>query len=37
MLLDETAHAAVETVGWRAPNEQVARVRRALAKAFAPA
>jgi hypothetical protein len=37
MLLDETAHAAVETVGWRAPDEQVARVRRALSRAFAPA
>ena len=37
MLLDETAHAAVETVGWRAPEEQVARVRHALTKAFAPA
>lgn len=37
MLLDETAHAAVETVGWRAPDEQVKRVRQALARAFAPA
>lgn len=37
MLLDETAHAAIETVGWRAPDAQVARVRGALARAFAPA
>lgn len=37
MMLDETAHSAVETVGWRAPDEQVARVRQALSKAFARA
>jgi uncharacterized protein with PIN domain len=37
MLLDESAHAAVETIGWRAPDRQVARVREALSKAFAPA
>lgn len=37
MLLDETAHAAVETIGWRAPDAQVARVRHALSRAFAPA
>lgn len=36
MLLDETAHAAIETVGWCAPDEQVAPIRRALASAFAP-
>lgn len=37
MLLDERAHAAVETVGWRAPDVQVARLRQALASAFASA
>ncbi|PZR30898.1 hypothetical protein [Caulobacter segnis] len=37
MLLDEAAHDEVETVGWRAPDSQVAGIRRALAKAFAPA
>jgi len=37
MLLDETAHAAVQTVGWRAPDAQVARVRNALGRAFATA
>ena len=37
MILDETAHAAVETVGWRAPDGQVARIRQALAQAFAAA
>lgn len=36
MLLDEAAHEAVETIGWRAPDGQVAGIRRALAKAFAP-
>jgi len=35
MLLDEAAHDAVETIGWRAPEGQVAGIRRALAAAFA--
>lgn len=34
MLLDETAHEAVEAVGWRACESQVAGIRRALATAF---
>lgn len=37
MVLDEAAHEAVETVGWRAPENQVARIRRALAQALAAA
>lgn len=37
MLLDESAHDAVETVGWRAPDGQVALIRQALNKAFAAA
>lgn len=37
MLLDEAAHEAVETLGWRAPDRQVAGIRRALATAFATA
>lgn len=37
MLLDETAHEAVKTVGWRAPEPQVSRIRQALAQAFVPA
>lgn len=34
MLLDEAAHNAVETLDWRAPDGQVAGIRRALATAF---
>lgn len=34
MLLDEAAHVSVKTVGWRAPDDQVARVSGALFKAF---
>lgn len=37
MLLDEAAHNAVETIGWRAPDRQVAGIRRALASALATA
>lgn len=37
MLLDEAAHDAVETIGWRAPDRQVAGIRRALAAALATA
>lgn len=37
MVLDEAAHEAVETVGWRAPDGQVARIRQALSQALTQA
>lgn len=37
MALDETIEDAVETAVWRAPDEQVARIREALTRALAPA
>jgi hypothetical protein len=37
MLLDETAHDALPDVSWRAPQSQVARIRRALTRVSVPA